>query len=73
MNFQRAACTSYDADSELMEEHGAAWCEQTFIDHIMVNSKYLLALLPEFLKKVTCKDGQVYLNCLIYYNYTYVL
>ena len=38
MNFQRAACTSYDADSELMEEHGAAWCEQTFIDHIMVNS-----------------------------------
>ena len=36
MNTQRAACTSYDTDSELMEEHGAAWCEDTFINHIMV-------------------------------------
>ena len=38
MNNQRAACTSYDIDSELMEENGAAWCEDTFISHIMVNS-----------------------------------
>ena len=32
----RAACKRYDANSEFMEEHGQAWCVQSFRDHIRV-------------------------------------
>ena len=38
-NGGRAGCKKYDANSELMEDHGQAWCEQSFINHIRV---YLL-------------------------------
>ena len=32
----RAACKRYDANSEFMEEHGQAWCDQSFRNHIKV-------------------------------------
>ena len=35
-NGGRAGCKKYDANSELMEDHGQAWCSQNFINHITV-------------------------------------
>ena len=33
----RAACKRYDANSEMMEDHGQAWCIQSFRNHIKVH------------------------------------